>query len=119
MLMREFIRAFTIFIIFLLFPACGVKFDMAQRGLVDKSSAYVNQNNDNKNTDKEDIINPSDSVTIDNAENNVENTAENSNGTLPLVQRQTITLKDGRQIIINQPKTHLDNEILQFEEQVI
>lgn len=84
---------------------------MAQRGLVDKTNVYLAESD--KEEDKPDIVNPSDNVDIDNTEDNVENTAENSNGTVPLVQRQTITLKDGRKITINQPEVHLDNEILQ------
>lgn len=100
-------------IILLPLLGCGVKFDIAQRGLVDKSSMYKIES-DKKEQDKPDVINPSDSTDIDNIKDNVENTAENNNGTIPLVQRQTITLKDGRQIIINQPDAHLDNEILQI-----
>ncbi len=117
--------------------------DGAEEGDEDKEYKEDTENSDGENdsdSEKDDIINPGDSSEIDNSGNNVEDTSEgdgdngedkdngNSGGnggnsntggdgdknSLPLVQRQTIRLKDGRTIVINNADIVQDSERLQI-----
>ncbi len=114
---------------FLLLSACGARIDLSQKymtssdfykKITNDANYKKSKNDDGKKEDTaeenkdNDIVNPEDANEIEDIDDNIEHTAQDKDSQFPLVQRQTIVLKDGRKITINNADIVHDSERLQI-----